>query len=233
MSKSSTIYDTLIISDVHLGSSVCCAKELLTFLKSVSFQRLILLGDMFSDLDFSRLKKEHWEVLSYLRELSSPKRGIEIVWVIGNHDIELQPVMSHLVGIEVFDKYEWKIDDMKCIALHGHQFDPSMKMPKLVKFISWLFLNIQKIPGFRKEWSWWIDSITGYFQNISRTIEMHAIMYARIHQYDVICCGHTHQATHQISNGVQYYNSGCWVRGNGTYIAFTGNKIQVLQYKIN
>ncbi len=57
-------YDTLILSDLHLGSEISRAAEALDLLRNSSFNRLILLGDIFCDLDFGRLKKEHWHFLS-------------------------------------------------------------------------------------------------------------------------------------------------------------------------
>ena len=94
--------DTIILSDLHLGSEVSRASDAVRMLKSASFNRLILLGDIFSDLNFRRLKKEHWQFLGYIRKLSNPKREIEVVWVEGNHDHGLSDVMSHLVGIRVY-----------------------------------------------------------------------------------------------------------------------------------
>ena len=79
-------YDTVIISDLHLGSEVSRAGDALDFLHSVQFRRLILLGDIFADLNFGRLTKEHWKFLSYIRKLSNPKRRIEVVWVNPGHD---------------------------------------------------------------------------------------------------------------------------------------------------
>ena len=55
--------DTIILSDLHLGSEVSRASEAMRLLKTASFNRLILLGDIFSDLNFRRLKKEHWRFL--------------------------------------------------------------------------------------------------------------------------------------------------------------------------
>jgi len=115
--------DTLILSDLHLGSDVCHAREAIRMLQTQSFRRLILLGDIFSDLNFRRLKKEHWQFLGYIRKLSNPKRGIEVVWVEGNHDAGLTNVMSHLVGVRVYEEYVWYYDGKKHLAVHGHQFD--------------------------------------------------------------------------------------------------------------
>ena len=232
MPRKTVHYDTIIISDVHLGSQLSQATALLKLLKRIKFDRLILLGDMFADLNFSRLSTDQWQVLSYFRELSSPQNNIEVVWVAGNHDIELQKVMSHLVGIEVLDKYEWNTYTKRCIAMHGHQFDPAMLgMPSVSRFISWAFIQLQKIPGFPKAWSRWIDYITGHFQNLTRILENRAHKYALLHGYDVICCGHTHEELHSHKDGIDYYNSGCWVKNTGTYIAFSGDTIEILQDK--
>src|SRR5512135_3735911 len=99
------ILDTVIISDTHLGSEMSRARDALDLLRSLKFMRLILLGDIFSDLNFSRLTRDHWKFLSYIRKLSNPKRKIEVVWVEGNHDHGLSDVMSHLVGVPVYQRY--------------------------------------------------------------------------------------------------------------------------------
>ena len=182
----------------------------MTTLKALHFKRLILLGDVFADLNFSRLNKDHWNVLSYLRKISNVKTGIEVVWVYGNHDLGLVEVLSHLVGIEVVDKYTWNIDNKRCIALHGHQFDPAIsKFQGISDFFSWWYLQLQKIPGLKKGFPRWIDDITSRFQNLSSVVEDRALKYAKLHGYDVICCGHTHEARHSFLDGVDYYNSGC------------------------
>lgn len=223
-------FDTIIISDLHLGSSISEAAKLLALLKSIRFKRLILLGDMFADLNFSRLKSDHWQVLSYLRKLSNVKTGVQVIWVFGNHDLGLVDVLSHLVGIEVVDKYVWMADNRKCIALHGHQFDPAIsRWQGMSDFFSWWYLQIQKIPGFKKGFPRWLDWITSYFQNLSTVVEVKALKYAHLHGYDVICCGHTHEAMHSYKDGVDYYNSGCWVKNEGTYIAIKGSNVEVIQ----
>ena len=101
------VYNTLILSDLHLGAETSHAREATSLLKERRFQRLILLGDIFADLNFARLTKEHWKFLSYIRKLSNPKRRIEVVWVEGNHDHGLANIMSHLVGVRVYHQYDW------------------------------------------------------------------------------------------------------------------------------
>jgi metallophosphoesterase superfamily enzyme len=74
----SAVCDTLILSDLHLGSEISRARDALRMLNQSSFQRLILLGDIFSELNFGPLKKEHWQFLGYIRKLSNPKRQVEV-----------------------------------------------------------------------------------------------------------------------------------------------------------
>src|SRR3981189_2801141 len=99
------VYDTLILSDVHLGADPSRAREGTRVLKENRFHRLILLGDIFADLNFRRLTKEHWKFLGFIRKLSNPRHGIEVVWVEGNHDHGLTEVMSHLLGIPVYQEF--------------------------------------------------------------------------------------------------------------------------------
>src|ERR1700678_3965336 len=116
-------YDTLILSDLHLGAEMSRASEALRVLQENKYRRLILLGDIFADLNFGRLKKGHWKFLSFIRKLSNPKRKVEVVWVEGNHDHGLTEIMSHLVGVRVYQEYRWEYHGKRHLAVHGHQFD--------------------------------------------------------------------------------------------------------------
>ena len=59
------VYDCLVISDLHLGSRVCQAKLLEEFLEWAvdRTRRLVINGDVFDDLNFTRLKKSHFACL--------------------------------------------------------------------------------------------------------------------------------------------------------------------------
>src|SRR3984885_15492417 len=140
------VYDTLILSDVHLGADTSRAREATRVLKENHFQRLILLGDIFADLNFRRLTKDHWKFLGYIRKLSNPKRGVEVIWVEGNHDQGLTEVMSHLVGIKVYEEYVWDFDGRRHLAIHGHQFDRFLVNNWLLSSVNtFLHLQLQKL----------------------------------------------------------------------------------------
>src|SRR5271170_4346390 len=139
-------YDTLILSDLHLGADMSRARDALRVLRDTQYRRLILLGDIFADLNFGRLKKEHWKFLSFIRKLSNPKRHIEVVWVEGNHDHGLTDIMSHLVGIRVYQDYAWEYGGLRHLAIHGHQFDGfQVNRIRLSQWGTSLFLQLQKL----------------------------------------------------------------------------------------
>ena len=73
------LVDAVIVSDIHLGSENCQAKAIGELLQKMldgelRARRLIINGDVFDSIDFRRLKKTHWKVLSLLRHLSDKIR---------------------------------------------------------------------------------------------------------------------------------------------------------------
>src|ERR1700722_4384514 len=140
------VYNTLILSDLHLGAETSHAREATRVLKENRFRRLILLGDIFADLNFARLTKDHWKFLGYIRKLSNPKQNIEVVWVEGNHDNGLTNIVSHLVGVRVYQDYAWEYGGLRHVAIHGHQFDGfQVNRVRLSHWGTSLYLRLQKM----------------------------------------------------------------------------------------
>src|SRR5580704_12144341 len=186
-------YNTLILSDLHLGAETSHAREATRVLKENSFQRLILLGDIFADLNFARLTKDHWKFLGHIRKLSNPKRNIEVVWVEGNHDHGLTDIMSHLVGVRVFQEYEWQYDGLKHLAIHGHQFDGfQVNRVRLSQLGTVLYLQLQKLDLKGNPVTRMIDRLNTRWLRLSSKVAAGALVHARHHGADRIFCGHTH-----------------------------------------
>jgi len=225
-------YDSLIVSDLHLGSSISLANDFLILLKNTSFSRLILLGDIFQDLNFSRLTKEHWKVISYLRKLSNPKRNIEIVWIEGNHDIGISQIIKHFIGIKVYTEYSWDWNGKKCIALHGHQFDDLYAdgIPWVHHIFVPIFLQIQKIDWCKNWLPGLLDKFHTHWQRLSSKVEDRAFKYAASKNASFIFCGHTHQIGHKVVDGIEYWNSGHWTGTKGTFITISNDKIELDEF---
>ena len=206
-----TTSDAVIISDLHLGSGVCQAKPLVDFLEGVHLrrlrtQRLILNGDVFDSIDFRRLRKSHWKVLSLLRKLSDE---IEVVWVCGNHD-GTADIVSHLLGLEVVDEIVVPSGDKKVLFLHGHQFDQFIdRYPTATRLADGLYRLIQRIDRSHR-FAKMAKRRSKTFLRSTEKIRAGAVNRAKELGADVVCCGHTHLPVAFPDDPLPYFNSGCW-----------------------
>ena len=223
--------DTIILSDLHLGSEVSRASDAVRMLKSASFNRLILLGDIFSDLNFRRLKKEHWQFLGYIRKLSNPKRAIEVVWVEGNHDHGLSDVMSHLVGIRVYEEYVWEYCGVNHLAIHGHQFDRFVSRNRVLStFLASVHLGLQKFAFGKKRMIGFLERFDTAWLRLSSKVAGGALTHGKTRNVQRVFCGHTHEALNVVRDGVEYYNSGSWTQDSATYVAIDHQGVRVCEY---
>ena len=229
------IYDTLILSDVHLGAAMSRARDATRLLEETSFRRLILLGDIFADLNFGRLKKEHWQFLGAIRKLSNPKRDVEVVWVEGNHDHGLTDIMSHLVGVKVFQEYAWEYHGLRHIAIHGHQFDRfvvnNVRFNYLFGTLAYLWLQKLDLKG--NPLARMLDRLNTRWLRMSAKVASGALDHARERDAHRIFCGHTHAAIEQEKHGIHYYNSGSWIDARPTYITVSEEGVEIHEYQPN
>jgi UDP-2,3-diacylglucosamine pyrophosphatase LpxH len=226
------VCDTLVLSDLHLGAECSFAREATNLLKQSRFRRLILLGDIFADLNFGRLTKQHWKFLGLIRKLSNPKRNIEVVWVEGNHDHGLSNVMSHLVGVRVYQEYTWEFNGKKHLAIHGHQFDQFVVSTLRLNYLgTLLYLQLQRLDLRGKPLTRLIDRLNTRWLRMSEKVARGALLHARQRKADRVFCGHTHDALKKEKDGVEYYNSGGWVDSRLTYITIDAEGVQIREYR--
>jgi UDP-2,3-diacylglucosamine pyrophosphatase LpxH len=226
-----SVHDTLILSDLHLGSECSRAREATRLLKESRFRRLILLGDIFANLDFRRLTKEQWKFLGQIRKLSNPKRNLEVVWVEGNHDEGLTDVMSALVGVNVYQEYAWQYEGVQHLAIHGHQFDRFVvNNLRLNHFWTVIYLKLQKLDLKGKPVARFIDRLNTRWLRMSSKVASGAVLHARERGAERIFCGHTHEAMEQQQDGVEYYNAGGWIDERLTYITVGPEGVRIHEY---
>ena len=228
-----TPFDALILSDLHLGSDVCQAKQLVEFLEAIHgghtlTKRLILNGDVFDSIDFRRLKKNHWKVLSLLRKLSDE---VEVTWVCGNHDGSAE-VVSHLLGVAVVDEIVVESGGKKVLFLHGHQFDKFIEKYPISTRLADLFYRflqrIDKSHTFAK----FAKRRSKTFLRSTQKIEAGSVEHARKMGCDVVCCGHTHLPLESTVGPVWYYNSGCWTEKPCHYLTLADGVVTVCPYRL-
>lgn len=224
--------DAVILSDIHLGSANCQARLVCELLERIvkgelPTNRLILNGDVFDSIDFRRLSKNHWKVLSLIRKLSDE---IEIVWLAGNHDGSAE-VVSHLLGVTVQDDYTLDTADQKLLILHGHVFDEFIEsFPVLTWFADAVYRFLQ-----------WIDRTHSFakmakhgsktFLRCARKIAQQAVDLARRRGCTMVTCGHTHSAIEEIDQPIPYFNSGCWTELPCTYLTVEEGVVRLHTHK--
>ena len=200
--------NTVVFSDVHLGSPMSRAFDLLQTLKEYHFKKLVILGDMFEDLNFKYLTSTHWELLEHIGKIS--RRGVEVVWIEGNHDGKFCEFISLLLGIGVHKEYIWEVGGRRFIGLHVHQFVSFLTNIKFIgRVFAMVYASLQRTIS-----SYFFDSLMNKFSDrwlrLTDQIAQKAIENAQRKKCDVAVCGHTHFVYNIKRGNVEYFNTGCW-----------------------
>jgi UDP-2,3-diacylglucosamine pyrophosphatase LpxH len=222
--------DIVIISDVHLGTYGCHAKELLKYLKSIKPKMLILNGDI---IDIWQFSKSYWpetHMKVVRRILKFVTEGIPVYYLTGNHDEMLRKFTDFDLGtFQLLNKVVLNIDGKKAWIFHGDVFDVTMQHSKwlaklgavgydtliIINSITNWFLTAmgrQKMSFSQKVKAKFKDAV-----KFINAFEQTAADLAVEKQYSYVICGHIHhaeireiQSTEQ-TGSVLYLNSGDWV----------------------
>jgi len=220
-------YDCIVISDLHLGSLVCQAKLLEEFLiwACSHSRQLVINGDIFDDLNFTRLSKWHFSCLKVIRR-NSDRSDFRLIWIRGNHDGPVD-IISHIVGVQILDEYVYDNGQLSLLILHGDQFDSFIaKHGLLTEIGTGIFYYIQKFAPHQA--SRWIRRISKSWQRNSQLVERRAVEFARTRGCKYVTCGHTHLSRTSVVDGIGYFNTGTWIENLPCpFLAIRGNKINL------
>lgn len=246
MKKAKRKVDLVVISDVHLGTYGCNAKELQRYLKSIKPSTIILNGDI---IDVWQFKKRYWpkahmQVVRCLMGFIA--KGVKVYYVTGNHDEMLRKFTGFKLGsFEIVNKIVLPVDGKKAWAFHGDVFDVTMQHSKwlaklgsvgydllillnrFVNFISRL-MGKGKI-SLSKKIKNSVKSAVKFINNFEDT----AAEIAYDNHFDYVICGHIHQPeikTFQFKDRkVVYLNSGDWIE-NLTSLEFHKGEWRIYHY---
>lgn len=223
--------DAVVVSDLHLGSANCQAKRIAELLERIAdgellTSRLILNGDLFDSIDFRRLCKSQWRVLSLIRKLAG---DVEVVWLAGNHDGSAE-IVSHLLGVTVQDEYVLESGPRRVLVLHGHVFDGFIQTyPRMTWLADRLYRLLQRLDRthtFAKR----AKHGSKTFLRCASRIAEGAVALAERRGFDAVACGHTHVAC-AIGGPVAYFNSGCWTELPGTYLTVRDGAVELHEFR--
>lgn len=222
--------DLLVLSDVHLGTYGCHAKELLQYLKSINPKTIVLNGDIIDIWQFSKRywPKSHMKVVKQLMNWVS--KGKKTYYITGNHDEMLRKFAGLKMGsFSIVNKLVLDLDNgTKAWFFHGDIFDVTMEHSKwlaklgavgydtliilnrVINFISEKIFRKGKI-SLSKKIKNSVKSAIKFINNFEQTSADIGISK----NYDYVVCGHIHHPeikTITNSEGaITYLNSGDWV----------------------
>lgn len=222
-----------IISDLHLGSNVCKTDSILEFLYYLDTEKLILNGDVFDNMDFRRLKKQHWKILKKLRQIA---KNTNVIWISGNHDYEAEPI-SHLIGSSFY--FEYIIDDYidkSILVTHGDRFDKIItKRPILTKLADNIYRLVQLFDKRMDNNYYYSGMIKRHSKTLTRCTDNtknRTIDHASKNGYNCIVIGHLHKNEHltDTNSGVEYVNCGCWTDSICSYVTINQGRIELKEF---
>ena len=239
--------DLVVISDVHLGTYGCHAKELLHYLNSIKPKILILNGDIIDIWQFRKryFPKPHLKVIKKI--ISFASKGTEVIYITGNHDEMLRKFSDTEMGsFKLVDKLVLELDGKQAWFFHGDIFDASIQNAKwLAKLGGWgydmLILLNQLINWFLVKFGKEKFSLSKKIKNsVKKAVkyisdfEDVAAELAVKNNYEFVVCGHIHQPQmrqYTDKNGsCIYLNSGDWIE-NLTSLEYHDQEWKLVHYQ--
>ena len=235
-----------VISDVHLGTYGCHAKELLRYLKSIRPQVLVLNGDIVDIWQFSKnyWPPAHMRVVRYLAGLAA--KGVKIHYLTGNHDELLRKFAGLKLGnFRLDNKLVLDLPHGRTWLFHGDVFDVTMRHSRWLaklgghgydllilinRFVNYVLAKFGRprvaLSKLVKER---VKSAVAAVSNFEET----AAAIAADEGYRYVACGHIHQPEIKPlsteKGEVIYLNSGDWVE-NLTSLEYTAETGWQLYY---
>lgn len=221
--------DLAVISDVHLGTYGCKAKELLLYLRSIEPKVLILNGDFIDIWQFKKsfFPKHHIQIIKYILNLSL-KKDCRVIYITGNHDELLRKFSPMVFGnIELVDKIVMELHGKKAWFFHGDVFDASVQHSKWIaklggigydylirlnNMTNWLLRKMGREKySFSKKIKNSVKKAVKFINDFEETASELAIE----NKFDYVICGHIHQPQKRMivshKGHCMYLNSGDWI----------------------
>lgn len=250
-------YNTIWISDVHLGNPNSQYEKLYKFLKSLEtsdgyrVKNLYLVGDIIDMTQFNHKVFWGYHRIVIKKLFRMADKGVNIVYIRGNHDYFIQNeflkdnpqgICFNQIKIKYNDTYT-ALDGKTYFVLHGDEFDGVVrtypilywvgdKGYKIIITLNTLQNKLRRLLKI-KEWSFaqWVKVNVKRSVQFINNFETLVVGEAQKRGVDGVICGHIHSAEDSLMDGVRYLNCGCWVEFCSYISEDENGKIEVNYYE--
>ncbi len=239
--------EVLVLSDIHLGTRGCHAKELIQYMQSIKPKAVILNGDI---VDIWQFKKSYWPKshMQVIKQLTSwMTKGVKIYYITGNHDEMLRKFVGFKMGsLKIVNKVLLKLDGKKAWFFHGDVFDVTMQHSKWLAKLGangydFLIIINRIVNRISEKFGKGKISLSKRIKNSVKSAVKFVNNFEKIasdiaieNGYDFVVCGHIHQPEiKEISNQdgkVLYLNSGDWIE-NLTALEYNNKQWSLYRYE--
>ncbi|WP_264542286.1 MULTISPECIES: UDP-2,3-diacylglucosamine diphosphatase [Flavobacterium] len=239
--------ELVVISDIHLGTYGCHAKELSNYLSTIKPKTLVLNGDIIDIWQFrkSYFPKSHLQVIKKIITMAS--KGTKVYYITGNHDEALRKFSDTFMGnFSLLDKLVLDLDGKKTWIFHGDVFDASVQHSKWIaklggfgydylilinRFINWCLHKMgRESYSFSKKIKASVKKAVKFINDFETT----ATDLAIDKNYDYVVCGHIHEPKiKEVENKfgkTLYLNSGDWIE-NLTSLEYNNKRWKLFNYQ--
>ncbi len=239
--------ELVVISDVHLGTYGCKAKELLRYLNSIQPKTLVLNGDIIDIWQFKKsyFPKPHLKIIKKIISLAT--KSTDVYYITGNHDEFFRKFTDFELGkLKVCNKLCLTVNNKKAWIFHGDVFDASVQHSKWIAKLGGKGYDLLII--INNLVNWFLDKLGKEKYSFSKKIknnvkkavkyigdfELTASELAIDNNYDYVICGHIHQPQiREVANkkgSCTYLNSGDWIE-NLSALEFHNNEWKIFYYE--
>lgn len=238
-------FKTIVISDVHLGTSGSKAKELTNFLKQNSCDKLILNGDIIDGWQLKKYgtwKRKHTRFFKTVLKMME-EYNTKVIYLRGNHDDFLDQVLPLKVGnFSIRRDYILKSKDKRYYVTHGDIFDSittKLKWMAQLGDLGYTFLLwVNKLyNNYRTSRGLPYYSLSQVIKNKVKSavsyisdFESQLSELAKIKGCQGIICGHIHQPAIKQMGDVLYLNSGDWVESLSALVQDENDEWSLVYY---
>jgi UDP-2,3-diacylglucosamine pyrophosphatase LpxH len=238
-------FKTLILSDIHLGTKHCKAKEVLEVLARISYEKLILNGDIIDGWSLKRKggwKETHSKVLNKIVALINCD-STEVVFTKGNHDEMLEDVLDFPVSkLNIVKEHIHQTEKGNYLITHGDRFDSVTQKHKWLAILGDIAYQLMmQINGIYNKYRSWrgkdyysISKATKAFVKkiVSSKDDFNSQIVAAAKEANCVgvICGHIHTPKDSYIEDIHYLNSGDWVESLSAIVENPNGSFKVVYY---